>query len=94
MFLYGKYLTDHELQGPPEDHLTLYPCLAERHSTDKRYNLSLDKLYVFSFEWGSARHGYSVRWSSGGPWNSWSVKDFPKKKHKIKDKLNKLIISN
>ena len=42
MFLYGKSLTDHEFQGPPEDHLTMSPCLTEPHSIDKRYNLSLE----------------------------------------------------
>ena len=42
MFLNGKSLTDHEFQGPPEDHLTLAPCLAEPHSTDKTYNFSLE----------------------------------------------------
>ena len=42
MFLYGKSLTDHGFQGPPEDHLTLAPCLAENHSTDKRYKFSLE----------------------------------------------------
>ena len=42
MFLYGKYLTDHEFQVPPKDHLTLAPCLAEPHSTDQRYNFSLE----------------------------------------------------
>ena len=42
MFLYGKSLTDHEFQGPPKDHLTLAPCLAEPHSIEKRYNFSLE----------------------------------------------------
>ena len=42
MFLYGKSLTDHEFQGPPKDHLTLAPCLAEPHSTDQRYNFFLE----------------------------------------------------
>ena len=42
MFLYGKSLKDHEFQGPPKDHLTLAPCLAEPHSTDQRYNFSLE----------------------------------------------------
>ena len=42
MFLYGRNITDHEFQGPPEDHLTMAPCLAEPHSTDKTYNFSLE----------------------------------------------------
>ena len=41
-FFYGKSLTDHEFQGPPKDHLTLAPCLIEPHSTDQRYNFSLE----------------------------------------------------
>ena len=40
---------------------------------------SKEKLYLWSVEWGSARHGASDRWYFGGPWKSWSVKDFPKK---------------
>ena len=42
MFLYWKNITDHEFQGPPEDHLTLAPCLAEPHSSDKTYKFSLE----------------------------------------------------
>ena len=42
MFLYWENITDHEFQGPPENHLTLAPCLTEPHSTDKTYNLSLE----------------------------------------------------
>ena len=42
MFFNGKSLTDHELQGPPKDHLSLAPCLAEPHSTDRRYNFHLE----------------------------------------------------
>ena len=42
MFLYGKSLRDHKFQGPPKDHLTLAACLAEPHSTDQRYNFSLE----------------------------------------------------
>ena len=39
--------------------------------------VSKEILYLLSLEWGSVRHGASVRWSFGGPWNLWSVKDFP-----------------
>ena len=35
----GKYLTDHDSQGPPKK---LAPCLAEPHLTDRRYNFSLE----------------------------------------------------
>ena len=54
MFFYGKSLTDHEFQGPPKDHLTLAPCLAEFHSTDQRYKFSLEnkqqlKINIASF---------------------------------------------
>ena len=38
---------------------------------------SKENLYLQSVEWGSVRHGASDRWSFGGPWKSWSVKDFP-----------------
>ena len=38
----GKSLTDHDLPGPPKDHLLLAPCLAEPHLTDRRYNFSLE----------------------------------------------------
>ena len=44
---------------------------------------SKEMLYLRSVKWGYARHGAS---SFGGPWESWSVKDF-QKKHKIIDKL-------
>ena len=39
----GKSLTDHDLPGPPKDHLLLAPCPAESHITDRRYNFSLKK---------------------------------------------------
>ena len=52
---------------------------------------SKENLYLRSVKWGSVRHGASNRWYFGGPWKSWSVKDF-QKKHKIIDKMNKLII--
>ena len=42
MFFNGKSFSDHEFQGPPKDHLTLAPYLAEPHSTDRRYNFSLE----------------------------------------------------
>ena len=37
----GKSLTDHDLPGPPKDHLLLAPCLLEPHLTDRRYHFSL-----------------------------------------------------
>ena len=37
---------------------------------------SKEKLYLRSVKWGSVRHGASF---FGGPWESWSVKDFPNK---------------
>ena len=39
----GKSLTDHDLPGPPKDHLFLAPCPAEPHITDRRYHFSLEK---------------------------------------------------
>ena len=41
-FLFGKSLTDHDFQGPPKYHLSMAPCLAEPHLTDRRYNFSLE----------------------------------------------------
>ena len=38
----GKSLTDHDLPGPPKDHLLLAPCHAEPHLTDQRYHFSLE----------------------------------------------------
>ena len=38
----GKSLADHDFQGLPKDHLSLAPCLAEPHLTDRRYNFSLE----------------------------------------------------
>ena len=38
---------------------------------------SKEKLYLRYVKFGSARHGASF---FGGPWESWSVKDFPKKR--------------
>ena len=55
------------------------------------FYFSKEKLYLRSVKWGSVRHGASDRWSFGGPWKLWSVKMF-QKKHKIIDKMNKLII--
>ena len=40
---FGKYLTDHDLPGPPKDHLFLAPCPAEPHLTDRRFHFSLGK---------------------------------------------------
>ena len=37
----GKSLTDHDLPGPPKDHILLAPCLTEPHLTDRRYHFSL-----------------------------------------------------
>ena len=53
---------------------------------------SKEKLYIRSVRWGSVIHGVSNRWYFWGPGKSWSVKDLPKTKHKIIDKMNKLII--
>ena len=39
---FGKYLTDHDFQGPPKYHLSLAPCLSEPHLTDRRYKFSLE----------------------------------------------------
>ena len=39
----GKYLTDHELPGPPKYHLLLATCPAEPHPTDRRSLFSLEK---------------------------------------------------
>ena len=39
----GKSLTDHDLPGPPKDHLLLAPCTAEPHLTDQTYQISLGK---------------------------------------------------
>ena len=39
---FWKYLTDHDFQGPPKDHLLLAPYLTEPHLTDRRYNFSLE----------------------------------------------------
>ena len=39
----GKSLTDHDLPGPPIDHLFLAPCPTEPHLTDRRYHFSLKK---------------------------------------------------
>ena len=39
----GKYLTDHDLPGPPKDHLLLAPCPEEPHITDRRFHFSLEK---------------------------------------------------
>ena len=39
----GKSLTDHDLPGPPKDHLLLAPFPAEPHLTDRRYQFSLEE---------------------------------------------------
>ena len=39
----GKSLIDHDLPGPPKDHLLLAPCPVEPHLTDRRYHFSLGK---------------------------------------------------
>ena len=39
----GKSLTDHNLPGPPKDHLLLAPRPAEPYPTDRRSRFSLEK---------------------------------------------------
>ena len=39
----GQSLIDHDLPGPPKDHLLMAPCPAEPHLTDQRYHFSLEK---------------------------------------------------
>ena len=39
----GKYLTDHDLPGPPKDHRLLAPRPAETHPTGRRYHFSVKK---------------------------------------------------
>ena len=39
----GKSLTDHNFPGPPKDHLSMAPRLAEPHATERRYHFSFEK---------------------------------------------------
>ena len=39
---FGKPWRDHNLPGPPKDHLLLAPCLTEPHLTDRIYHFSLE----------------------------------------------------